>query len=99
MTLQPRRHTPASVPYHSGGALLIVIASEIPPWLLELREKLWNRKHLSDEIFRVAILNRRDFLELRDLLHQHNPPHQETLQGVFSVKTAFLHMKSVPLSS
>jgi hypothetical protein len=99
MALQPSGRTPASVSYHFGGALLIVIASEIPPWLLELHEKLWNRKDLSDEIFRVATLTREDFLELQDLLRQHNSSHQEAPEGVFSVKSAFLHTKSVPLSS
>ena len=99
MTLQPSGRTPVSVPYHFGGVLLIVIASEIPPWLLELHEKLWNRRHLSDEIFRVATLTRGDFLELRDLLRQHKSSHQGAPEGVFSVKSAFLHTRSVPLSS
>jgi hypothetical protein len=99
MTLQPRGHTTASVPYHIGGALLIVIASEIPRWLLDIHEKLWNQKHLSDEIFRVATLTPGDSLELRDLFREHNSSHQETPEDVSSVKSAFLHTKSVPLSS
>ncbi len=79
--------------------LICVIASETPPWLPELHQKLWNRRDLYDEIFRLATLTRDDFIELQRLLHKHNPSRQETVTKVLSIKTTFLRAKSVPLSS
>lgn len=71
--------------------------SSLPPWLVEIHNKLWGRHDLFNQIFRTANLTKTDFIELQLLLERNDPSRRSPsyeAQNVLGVKAEFLRKKS-----
>jgi hypothetical protein len=86
------------LPLFKGSAPLAGFTPPSPvDWLVELHNKLWDRRDLFDQIFRRANLTEADFIELQCLLER-NDPNRNTAsyvaQDVIAIKSQFLSSRS-----
>jgi hypothetical protein len=71
-------------------------------WLVDMHQKLWGRLDLVGEIFRVADLTTKDFIELQCQLHDKDPSHSSesyNVKDVLTIKAKFLCSCSRGLTS
>jgi hypothetical protein len=73
-----------------------------PSWLVETHSKLWGQRDFFGKIFRTATLTKDHFIELQCLLDARNPERiseSYVAKNVLATKSAFLRIKSTPLST
>jgi len=71
--------------------------NSLPPWLVEIHNKLWGKHDLFHQIFRTANLTITDFVELQLKLESINKSRSSSsyrAQNVLDVKSDFLRKKS-----
>ena len=88
--------TPSSS--HKGNLSL----NSPPSWLAAIHSKLWGKDESFGDIFRTATLTKDDFNELQALLDEQNPQRisdSYVAEDVLATKSAFLRVKSTPLST
>jgi hypothetical protein len=71
-------------------------ASSPPDWLIEIHQKLWGRKDLSDQIFRSVQLTKTDFIELQLQIENCNSSHSSgsyVAADVLAVKSDLLRSR------
>ncbi|KIL65071.1 hypothetical protein M378DRAFT_10964 [Amanita muscaria Koide BX008] len=72
-----------------------------PSWLVDIHGELWGQRDFFGKIFRTATLTKDDFNELQALLDEQNPERISdtyVAEDVLATKSAFLRVKSTPLS-
>src|ERR1700723_1216631 len=68
-----------------------------PSWLVEMHKELWGKHDMFGRIFRTADLNKTDFIDLQNQLHELNPYRSSKsyiASGVLATKTDFLRTRS-----
>ena len=71
-------------------------------WLAVIHSKLWDKDEYFGDIFRTATLTKDDFNELQALLDEQNSERisdSYVAENVLATKSAFLRVKSTPLST
>ncbi|KAM6495094.1 hypothetical protein JOM56_009717 [Amanita muscaria] len=81
---------------------LLNLIDDTRSWLAVIHSKLWDEHKIFGDIFRTATLTKDDFNELQALLDEQNPERISDTYvagNVLATKSAFLRVKSTPLST